>query len=309
MMSMQKRMDWKKIGFDWNRARAFLATAEEGTLSGAARVLGLTQPTLGRQVAALEQELDVVLFERVGHSLILTPSGLELLEHVKRMADAANSVALTASGQSQELEGTVCISASEVHAAFWLGPIIDQLRHNEPKIIIEIVSTNSVSDLQLHEADIAIRNFRPTQPELIAKKIGDICARLYASTSYLQRFPEALTKQTLCLANFISFENTSVLLNGFNAMGYNLTQANFPLQTNSYMTHWSYVKQGLGIGLMPDNIGDREPAVSRVLPEDEYYRSPVWLTVHRGLHTSRRVRVVFDLLAVELERLMAPPIG
>ena len=91
-------MDWQSVKFDWNRARAFLVTAEEGSLSAAARALGMTQPTLGRQVTALEQELGVVLFERGGHGLVPTPSGLELVEHVRVMADAANRVSLTASG-------------------------------------------------------------------------------------------------------------------------------------------------------------------------------------------------------------------
>src|SRR6056297_2910935 len=106
-------MDWRSVGFDWNRARAFLVTAEEGSLSRAARALGMTQPTLGRQVSALEHELGVALFERVGRGLELTPSGLELVEHVRRMGEAATRVSLTASGQSQSIEGTVCITATE----------------------------------------------------------------------------------------------------------------------------------------------------------------------------------------------------
>ena len=129
-------MDWKSIKFDWNRARAFLVTAEEGSLSAAARALGMTQPTLGRQVSALEEELSIVLFERVGLGLELTPTGLDLLEHVRAMGEAASRVSLTASGQSQNIEGTVCISASEVFSVFLLPPIIAKLRKLEPKINI-----------------------------------------------------------------------------------------------------------------------------------------------------------------------------
>src|SRR5262245_35319849 len=97
-------MDWGQLGFDWNRARAFLATAEEGSLSAAARALGVAQPTLGRQVAALERELGVALFERVGRGLKLTAGGLDLLEHVRRMGEAAQRVSLSASGKSQSIE-------------------------------------------------------------------------------------------------------------------------------------------------------------------------------------------------------------
>ena len=107
-------MEWQSVAFDWNQVRAFLVTAEEGSFSAAARALGLTQPTLGRQVAALEDYLGVTLFERLGRSLSLTQSGLELLDHVRAMGDAASRISLTASGQSQRIEGQVCITATDV---------------------------------------------------------------------------------------------------------------------------------------------------------------------------------------------------
>ena len=125
-------MDWRSVQFDWNRARAFLVTAEEGSLSAAARALKMTQPTLGRQVTALEQELGVTLFERRGRGLELTPTGLDLVEHVRAMGNAASSLSLTASGQSTSLEGRVCITATDVTAVFVLPPIIEKLRLAEP---------------------------------------------------------------------------------------------------------------------------------------------------------------------------------
>ena len=121
-------MDWRSINFDWNHARAFLVTAEEGSLSAAARALGSTQPTIGRQVTAFEKELGIILFERAGHGLVLTPGGLELLEHIRAMGTAANQASLTASGQSESIAGNVCISASEVYAAYILPPILNALR-------------------------------------------------------------------------------------------------------------------------------------------------------------------------------------
>ena len=293
-------MDWKSVKFDWNRARAFLVTAEEGSLSAAARALGMTQPTLGRQVSALEKELGTVLFERAGLGLVLTPGGLELVEHVRAMGDAASRVSLTASGQSQNIEGTICISASEVHAVFLLPPIIAKLRKQEPKINVEIIATNHTSDLRRREADIAIRNFRPTQPELIAKKIKEVSARLYATPDYLNSIDKLTSAEGLSCAEFISFDNTGMLMNGLNERGLNLTKKNFTIMSENYLVHWELVKQGLGIGIMPDDIGDAEPLVQQVLPELEPITFPIWLTTHRELNTSRRVRVVFDLLAKEL---------
>ncbi len=293
-------MDWLSVNFDWNRARAFLVTAEEGSLSAAARALGMTQPTLGRQVTALENELGVILFERVGHNQVLTPSGLELLEHVRVMGNAANQVSLTASGQTQNVEGSICISASEVYAAFILPPIIAKLRQLEPKIQVEIVATNDTSDLRRREADIALRNFQPTQPELIARKIKDVSARLYAASSYLNKVGKPTSIKDLERLDFIALDNTGALIDALKGMGLNLSNKNFPLLTENYITHWELVKKGLGVGIMPEEIGDAEPNVKRVLTEFPPIIFPIWLTTHRELRTSRRVRIVFDLLAKEL---------
>ena len=292
--------DWRSIKFDWNRARAFLVTVEEGSLSAAARALNMTQPTLSRQVAALEQELGSVLFERAGQGLILTSSGLALIEHVRAMGNAASQLSLAANGQSQLIEGTICISASEVHSAFWLPPIIAKLRQLEPKIDIEIIASNQVSDLRRREADIAIRNFRPTQPDLIAKKIKDVNARLYATPQYIQQLGKLEYPEDLNSADFISIDVTGMYQDGLNSLGLTLTKKNFPILTENYITHWQLVKQGLGIGIMPENIGDSEPLVQQVLPTLPAIEFPIWLTTHRELNTSRRVRIVFDLLAKEL---------
>ena len=293
-------MDWRSVNFDWNRARAFLVTAEEGSLSAAARALGMTQPTLGRQVTALEKELGIVLFERAGQGLVLTPGGLELLEHVRAMGNAANQVSLTASGQTQGLEGNVCISASEVYAAYVLPPIIAKLRQMEPKIQVEIIASNETSDLRRREADIALRNFEPTQPDLIAKNIKEVSARFYASKKYMDQVGRPSSTEDLQKLEFIGFDNPNTLINYLKDLGLILSTSNFPLVTASYITHWELVKQDLGVGIMPEEIGDADPLVEQVLPTFPPIKFPIWLTTHRELRTSRRVRIVFDLLANEL---------
>ena len=295
-------MDWRSVKFDWNRARAFLVTAEEGSLSAAARALGMAQPTLGRQVDALEEELGLVLFERVGRGFALTPSGLELLEHVRGMGAAATRVSLSAAGHSQSIEGNISISASETYAAILLPPILAKLRRAEPGIHIEIVASTKPSDLRRREADIAIRNFQPTEPDLIARKIRDVPARLYATPGYLESIGNPLLPYDLRGADFISIDNTGMFLKGLNAMGLNLTERNFPIFTENYLVMWEMVKHGLGIGILDGNIGDAEPLVRRALPDFEPLMFPIWLVAHRELNTSRRVRVVFDLLAQELAK-------
>ena len=299
---MHIRMDWRSIKFDWNKARAFLVTAEEGSLSAAARALDMAQPTLGRQVTGLEQELGIVLFERVGRGLQLTPGGAELLDHVRVMGDAAGRVSMNALGQSQALEGKICISASETYAAVLLPPIIAKLRILEPDIHVEIVVANHASDLRRREADIAIRNFRPTEPDLIAKKVGDADAVLYATPNYIERIGNPTMPQELQHAHFVNLDHGGMMIKGLNRLGLGLTEENFPLLTESYLVMWELVRQGAAIGILDAHIGDADPTVRRVLPDFQPFIFPIWLVSHRELTTSRRIRRVYDYLAEELHR-------
>ena len=154
---------------NWNLARAFCATADSGSLTAAARKIGLTQPTLSRQVAELEASLGVALFDRIGKRLRLTDAGLCLLEHAQAMAAAAEATALVAAGQSQEVAGRVTVSASDAISAYILPDIVVRIRRQAPQITLAIVASNSISDLRRREADIAIRHVRPTEPELIGQ--------------------------------------------------------------------------------------------------------------------------------------------
>ncbi len=279
-----------------------MVTAEEGSLSAAAHALGMAQPTLGRQVDGLEQELGIVLFERVGRGLTLTPSGLELLEHVRDMGEAAGRVSLTALGQSQALEGTICISASETYAAVLLPPIIAKLRKMEPGIQVEIVVANHASDLRRREAYIAIRNFRPTEPDLIAKKIGDADAVLYATPDYIAEIGNPTKPYDLRHAEFVNMDHSGMMLKGLNTLGLGLTEANFPLLTESYLVMWELVRQGAAIGILDAHIGAADPVVRLVLPDLEPLVSPIWLVSPRELTTNRRTLMVYDFLAAVLRR-------
>ena len=285
------------MSFDWNQARAFLATAEEGSLSAAARAIGQTQPTLSRQVAALEQDLGVTLFERVGRSLSLTQSGLELLEHFRAMGDAANRISLTASGQSQAIEGRVSITATDVTATFHLPPVLKKIREVAPGIEIEIVASNEIRDLTRREADIAIRHARPEQPDLIAKLIGESTGHFYASTGYLEEHGRPKTVRDLANAVFIGPDDVERMLPALNRLGLSLTRNSFKLTTGSGPVIIELVKQGLGVSVLTKEMAAQIPNVEQILPDLDPFPVPIWLVTHRELHTSRRIRLVFDLLA------------
>ena len=290
-------MNWQTVSFDWNQARAFLVTAEEGSLSAAARALGLTQPTLSRQVAALEEELGVTLFERVGRSLSLTQSGLELLDHFRAMGDAASRISLAASGQSQAIEGHVSITSTPVVATHHLPAVLKRLRDEAPGIVIEIIASNEVRDLTRREADIAIRHARPQQPDLIAKLIGETSAHLYASKEYLDKHGRPESLDDLVDADFIGFDHPERLVPMVNAMGLPLTQDNFKINTASGTVILELLKHGLGISFLNKADEMLVPDIEPILPDLDPIPVPIWLVTHRELHTSRRIRLVFDLLA------------
>ena len=297
-------MNWQSVSFDWNQARSFLATVEEGSLSAAASALGLTQPTLGRQVAALEEKLDIVLFERVGRSLVLTQSGVELLDHVRAMYDAANRISLAASGQSQSIEGQVRITASDVMSAHILPSVLKRLRAIAPLVEIDVVAANDIRDLQLREADIAIRHIRPEQPDLIARLVADATANFYASKSYLDLHGRPETVKQLSEHDFIGFGDNDGLIEILNPLGLSLTPRNFKLGSESGVVAWEMAKNGLGVIVMSDVVAEAAPGIECVLPDIEPMVFPIWLAAHRELHTSRRIRLVFDLLAEFLTEKM-----
>jgi len=293
-------MDRCAVKFDWNRARAFLVIAEEGSLSAAARALDMTQPTVGRQVSALEAELGVSLFERTNSGLVLTQSGADLMAQVKVMADAATNLSRLASGHAETVEGSVCISATEMIAAFVLPPIIAKLRNQWPKIEIEIIASSDTSDLSRREADIAIRNYRPTQQELIAKRVKNTFGHLYASKSYIQKLEHRQLPRDLNNAAFLGVDRSNNIISYLNKFGFDLNSKNFPIIVANHLVQWEMVKHGSGIGFMAADIGDAEPLVERVLPTFPAFETDTWLVAHRELKTSRRLRVVFDYLAAEL---------
>lgn len=270
--------------------------AEEGSFSAAARALGASQPTIGRQIAALEAELGVTLFDRVGNALKLTDTGGELVEHVKAMHEAAARMSLAAAGQSMALEGSVCITASELICTYLLPPAVKRLRREHPGIDIEIVASNAVRDLRRREADIAIRNFKPTEPDLVAKKIDDRRAWPYATPAYLKRIGSPRSIADLGRAEFFAFGTPERMVEQLARFGVKVTTDNFPVICENHLVQWALCKEGAGICFVMEEVGDAEPKVRRAVPDFPPLPVPMWLTAHRELATSRRIRVVFDLL-------------
>lgn len=282
---------------DWNQLKAFLETAETGSLSAAARKLGLTQPTLSRQVAAIEQSMGVTLFERVGKSMALTPTGLDLLEHARAMGAAAEALSLAATGSSQAVRGVVSVSATDAVATTLLPPLVKKLHDQEPGITIDVIPSNALSDLLRREADIAIRHVKPEQPDLIARLVREASAHFYASESWVNAHGHPRSAEDAARLSFVGSDRSGQYLGYLRMHGLPLSEANFSCYADHSVAHWALVRQGMGIGVMMEEIALATPGMVRVLDDLPPVRFPIWLVTHRELRTSKRIRMVFDALA------------
>lgn len=295
-------MNWDAISFDWNHIRAFLATVEHGSMSGAARALNQTQPTLSRQISTLEHALKLTLFERGTRVMQLTDQGTELLGHVRGMADAATQISRVATGQSQAIEGIVRIASSDAMAAYALPSCLVSLRKQHPGIAVEMVPSNEMSDLIRRDADIAIRHARPEQPDLVAKRIADIEISLFASKSYLDSLGQITSLAGYADADFIGYQHPERLVPQINAMGVPVTAKNFGITTSSGSTMYELVREGAGIAFLPTVVAEGRLGLKRILPNAPTFNMETWLVTHREISTSRRIRLTFDHLACHLDK-------
>lgn len=287
---------------DWNHIRAFYATAVAGSLSAAARQLGLTQPTLSRQVVALEADLGVTLFERRGRKLVLTETGAELLDRIRVMGDAADTLVLAASGRTQEIGGRVCISATDTFAAYVLPRIVARIRLEAPQIVIAIAASNAISDLHRGEADIAVRNVRPDRTGLVGRHIRDTEAGFFASEEWVARNGMPKGPADLANSSLMGFEDPqyAVILR---ELGIPIAREDFRIVSESSSVIWEMVKRGMGIAVMIRDVAQRTPGVVNVLPDMAPIPVPIWLVTHQELETSPRIRLVQTIMAEELARI------
>ena len=290
--------------FDWSLARTFLAALESGSLLGAAKRLGSSQPTVGRQIAELESQLGVALFERTGRGLVPTQSALQLAASAQAMEVAALQLARSGSGAQKQVSGTVRITASQPVACYLLPPILSDMRRALPEIQVEIESSNVVSNLLRREADIALRMVRPDQATLIAKKIGTVKVGTYASRDYLARRGSPKQPMDLIGHDMIGYDKGEDIIRGFRAFGQSISREAFAFRTDDLIVQWEAVRAGLGIGFYANYLARADPDVLRILPAMALPELPMWLTVHREIRSSQRIRAVFDFLASALPQVI-----
>ena len=289
-------MDKALNDFDWSLIRAFLAVAETGSLSGAARSLSLSQPTLGRQIKQLEDQMGLRLFERQARGLELTDTGESLLEPARAMRAAFGQLRLRAAGRDHKMEGTVRITASEVMAHHVLPKIIAGMREAEPNIQIELFPSDASENLLFREADIAVRTYRSTQLDVITKQIGTVEMGIYAAKSYLAKHGTPERIDDLLNHTIVGYDRDDRIIVGMRDLGWPATREFFDVRCDDQNTYWELVRAGCGVGFTQQSFASVDPLIARVLPEVELPTLPIWLAAPEVMRSTPRIKRVWDML-------------
>lgn len=287
---------------DWHLFRTFLEVVREGSLSRAARMLGLTQPTTGRQIAALERELEVTLFTRTREGLSPTEAGMRLIPSAEAMSATAEEALRAASGEVSEERGTVRITASEIVGGEVLPSILADFHLLHPQISVEVALSNRNEDLLRGDADIAVRMVRPTQGALVAKQIGRIDVGLYGHRRYLKANPMPKELHDLCHHALIGYDREQSFARMIEWIGAPLTRDMFAFRCDSDREQLAALRAGIGIGASQLGIAKRDKDLVPVLHDKLIYPMDVWVAMHRDSRTNRRIRLMFDHLVVEMAR-------
>lgn len=282
---------------DWTLLRAVGAVADHGSLSAAAAALGQSQPTLGRQVRAAEGALGQPLFRRHARGLEPTEFCRMVLPAATQMQEAARRVALLAAGEAPDASGRVRLTASVFVTTHILPPILAQIRAAHPKIALDVVASDTTENLLFHEADIALRMYRPTQLDMITRHLGDLPLGLYASRAYAEAHgvPESL--DDLRDHGMVGYDRDDRIIRAIREMGMPVTRNWFTTTTDDQVAYWNFVLAGCGVGVGQRVVAERTEGIVRVLPELELPSLPVWLTAHQRLRHQPRVAAVWEMLA------------
>lgn len=286
----------------WELFRSFLAVLQEGSLSAAARALGLTQPTVGRHVTSLEEHLGLSLFTRSQAGLMPTEAALALRADAEAMQTAAAALERTAGGLGTDVQGAVRISASEVVGSEVLPPILAELRGRHPKLQLELVLSNRLQDVVRREVDIAVRMTPPQQDVLLATRVGDVALGLHAHRSYLDLHGEPKSLDDLKQHALIGFDQETPFLRSARAGLPVWSREHFALRCDSDLAQLALLRSGAGIGICQVALAHRNPDLVRLLPDAFSFSLTSWVVMHEGLKSNPRCRAVFDGLVAGLRR-------
>jgi DNA-binding transcriptional LysR family regulator len=292
-----------KRSYDWNLVKSFLAILDHGTFSMASKMIGVSQPTLSRHMNELEHSLGVVLFKRGRNGAIPTPAALAISDHAREINAATQALSLSATGKSEQLRGTVRVTASQIVATYLLPAIITKLLDQAPEVEIELVATDRVENLTERDADLAVRMVRPTNPGLIARKVNEIALGVYGHENYLENRREVNTAGDLAHHRVIGYDNDGQIIAGLLQVGLEVKRDFFQFRCDDQVACWQALRNGMGIGFAPNYMARNKPYLKKIADQIPIPTLPIWLVTHREIKTNRRIRMVFDFIAAELAGL------
>jgi DNA-binding transcriptional LysR family regulator len=280
----------------WELYRSFLGVLKEGSLSGAARALGVAQPTIGRHVAALERALGLVLFTRSPTGLLPTEAALALRSHAEALESTAAALERTAASQGEGVRGVVRITASDMIGVEVLPPIVGRLHARYPELKVELVLTNRVQDLLRREADIAVRMTPPRQESLVARRIGTVELGLYGAREYLESRGTPRSVAELARHSIIGFDQVTAFLRSASKSLPAYDRATFSFRTDSDLAQLALVRAGAGLGICQVPIAKRTGTLVRLLARQISVPLETWVTMHEDLRARPGCRAAFEAL-------------
>lgn len=287
---------------DWSHLHSFVAVAEHGSLSAAARAQNSSQPTLSRHIAMLEQSVGARLFSRTKTGVTLTERGRALMVHAAKMADAAARLSILSEGSDDTMTGAVRITASRIVATYLLPAVLTELHQIYPEIEIELVASDETNNLLRREADIAVRMYRPTQGDVIAKHLGNLELGAYASRSYIARRGMLQGLEDILNHDLVGYDQNSMITDGMAAIGIKADRTAFKFRSDDQVVCWQMVRAGFGIGFNQNTIAQADPDLVCVSGPSPVGELPVWLAAHAELRHTPRIRKVYDAVGAMLTK-------
>ncbi|GAA6180436.1 MULTISPECIES: LysR family transcriptional regulator [unclassified Shimia] len=294
-------MDKSLSDLDWSLIQSFLAVAQTGSLSAAARHLNASQPTLGRHIKTLEDTLNVEVFHRHARGFELTDTGRSLLGPAQRMSAAMADLALAAAGDETDLAGTVRIATSVFMAHHALPAMLAELRTKEPQIQIDLVPSDQSENLLFREADIAVRMYRPKQLDMITKYLGNIELGMFAAESYIARKGRPTGAEDLPNHDIVGYDANDDIIREMRTMGIPASRDWFAVRCDNQTAYWELVRAGCGIGFCQANIARKTPGIEEIPIDFPLPDLSVWLTAHESLRHTPRISRVWSLLEQALK--------
>jgi DNA-binding transcriptional LysR family regulator len=282
---------------DWDNQRAFLAVLEEGSLSAAARRLGVAQPTLRARIETLERALGTMLFTRSVRGLVPTEQARALGDSARAMARASEAFVRAASAQPSEVGGVVRLSVAELVGIEVLPAMLADLHKRHPRLIVEVELSNASANVLEQEVDIAVRMHPPRQEALVARRVASIPLGLFAHVDYLSARGLPETIADLAHHDLIGSDRSLAERQMTLRLLPGIDSSRFVVRTDSHPAQLAAARAGLGIAVVQRPIGLSDPRLQPVLPELAIPSLDAWIVTHQDLRELPRVRALFDHLA------------